>query len=57
MLIIIWPLLIALVGLFLYFAGPSQKWQNVGLVLFAVGAYWTVGMLTGQQFSVGGVHR
>lgn len=56
MLIVIWPLLVALVGAFLYFSVSNPKWQKIGVILFAVGVYWTVGMLTGQHFTIGGAH-
>lgn len=57
MLIIIWPLLVAIAGLFIYFAVANEKWQKVGLILFAVGAYWTVYLLTGQDFSIASGHH
>jgi hypothetical protein len=54
MLAIIWPLLVALVGLFMFFAIANEKWQRVGFALFCVGSLWTVYLLTGSDFTVGG---
>lgn len=48
------PLLVCIAGALIYAFAASQKLANIGLVLFAVGAYWTVYLLTGSTFSVGG---
>lgn len=52
MLIVIWPLLVAVIGLFMWFSISNAKWQDVGKLLFFVGAFWTVYLLTGSDFSI-----
>jgi len=53
MLTVIWPLLIAVLGALVYAFAANPKLQNMGLVLFAVGIFWTVELLTGSSFSLG----
>lgn len=54
MVIIVWPLLVLVVGLFVYFAIEKPQWKEVGRIMFFVGLLWTVYLLTGHQFALGG---
>ncbi len=47
MLIAVWPLVIALVGVVVY-ALASSKVSTIGLVAYAVGLFWLVAGLAGK---------
>jgi Na+/phosphate symporter len=53
MLIAVWPLVFAIVGLLLYFVATNAKVQEVGRVLFFVGMLWLVYSLTGHALKLG----
>lgn len=46
---ILYPLFIAIIGALIY-AFASAKPAELGRILFFVGAFWTVWLLTGKQF-------
>jgi hypothetical protein len=49
MAIVVWPLLVALVGAGLW-GFTTGKSQEAGRILFAIGAFWLVYLLTGKTF-------
>ena len=53
MIIAIWPLLIAIIGLLLWLLVQSPKVQQVGWFLFQAGTFWTVYTLVGHTMKVG----
>jgi chromate transport protein ChrA len=52
MFIALWPLVIAVIGALVY-AFAKDKPAQLGLVLFAVGALWTVYALAGKTLELG----
>jgi Na+/phosphate symporter len=52
MLIAIWPLIICVAGLILYFAASNAKPTEVGRIMFAVGLFWLVFKLVGKTLSL-----
>ncbi len=53
MLIAVWPLVIAIVGVLVYFVSANGKVQEVGRLLFAIGMLWLVYALTGHTLKLG----
>lgn len=56
MLLIIWPLLIAVLGLVLWLINnppANPKVGELGRILFQIGAFWTTYLLCGSAFSLG----
>jgi hypothetical protein len=54
MIMILWPLLVAVLGLLVYFAAKTNaKVAEAGRILFACGTLWTVYVLLGRAFRLG----
>jgi Na+/phosphate symporter len=53
LLIIIWPLLVAAIGALIFAYAKSGALKEIGRLLFFVGAFWTVYLLTGREFRIG----
>lgn len=49
MLITIWPLLIALIGLVVFALSSNAKVSEIGKWMFIVGLFWVVFALTGKS--------
>ena len=45
MLIAIWPLIICIAGVILYYAASNTKTTEVGRIMFMVGLFWVVSKL------------
>jgi hypothetical protein len=52
--IAIWPLIVALVGILMYYLASNGKTSNVGMWMFIVGLFWTVYSLLGKTLRLGG---
>lgn len=52
MLIAIWPLIICVLGLILYYAASNTKTVEVGRIAFMVGLFWVVYKLVGKTLSL-----
>jgi hypothetical protein len=53
MLIAVWPLVIAVVGLLLWALSSNGKAAEVGKWMFVVGMFWLVYSLTGKTVRLG----
>jgi len=52
MLSILFPLLVAVIGLLMYALSSNPKLVQIGYALFCVGAFWTVYLLTGSRLDL-----
>lgn len=53
MLLIVWPLLVAVLGALIYAFAARSDLKEVGRLLCFSGIFWTVYLLTGSQFRIG----
>ena len=53
MLIAVWPIITAIIGILLYFVATHPKVQEVGRVLFFIGMFWLVYSLVGHALKMG----
>jgi len=52
MLIAVWPLLIAIIGLLCWLLTTS-KLSEIGKIMFVIGVFWLVYTLTGKSVRIG----
>lgn len=53
MLIALWPLVIAVIGVLVYALTSNPKLSEIGRIVFFVGLFWLVYSLTGKTLHVG----
>jgi hypothetical protein len=52
MLLIIWPLLVAVVGILIYALASNAKVSEIGKWMFIIGLFWVVYLLCGKAFKL-----
>lgn len=53
MLVILWPLLIAILGFLLNAFAANANVKHLGDIMLWCGVFWTVYLLTGSTFQIG----
>lgn len=53
MLLIVWPLLVAVLGALIYAFAARPDLKEIGRLMCFSGIFWTVYLLTGSQFRIG----
>jgi Na+/phosphate symporter len=53
MMIAIWPLVVLIVGLLIYFVSSNAKPQEVGRAMIWVGLFWVLFTLVGKSLRIG----
>jgi Na+/phosphate symporter len=52
MLLVIWPLLIAVIGVLMYALCSNPKLAEIGRIIFFCGFFFTVAVLAGKAFKI-----
>lgn len=53
MLVVVWPLIVAVVGLIIYLASANVKSMEIGRILFAVGMFFVLYAMMGKVLRIG----